>query len=128
MTFQVLTSASTLKIMEVSHNLKKNIEWSRLFFETAVMTSFFPRIKQSFSVNNIFGESVSYLFKYIALDVPPNCICEIHCIALDGFNLNTVHILSSKEKKSQPSHGSNSELLGGKLQCYLCVTQLTPKS
>ena len=40
--------------------------------------------------------------EYLALDVTTNCICEIHCIAavLDGFDLNTVHKLSSKEKKS----------------------------
>ena len=35
---------------------------------------------------------------YLALDVTPNCICEIHCIALDGFDLNSVHQLSIKEK------------------------------
>ena len=27
-----------------------------------------------------------------------NCICEIHFLALDGFNLNTVHKLGIKEK------------------------------
>ena len=26
-------------------------------------------------------------------------ICEIHCLALDGFDLKTVHKLSSKDKK-----------------------------
>ena len=31
----------------------------------------------------------------IALDVTANCICEIHCLALDGFDLNTYHKLSS---------------------------------
>ena len=36
---------------------------------------------------------------YLALDVTASCICEIHCLALDGFDLNTVHQLSSKEKK-----------------------------
>ena len=25
-----------------------------------------------------------------------NCICEIHCLALDGFDLNNVHKLRSK--------------------------------
>ena len=28
-----------------------------------------------------------------------NCICEIHCLAQDGFDLNTVHKLSSQEWK-----------------------------
>ena len=37
--------------------------------------------------------------QYLALDVTANCICEVHCIALDGFDFNTVHQLSSKEKK-----------------------------
>ena len=32
-------------------------------------------------------------------DVTANCQCEIHCLVLDGFNLNTVHKLSSNEKK-----------------------------
>ena len=35
---------------------------------------------------------------YLALDVTANCICEAHCLALDEFNLNTVHKLSNKEK------------------------------
>ena len=33
------------------------------------------------------------------IEITANCICEIHCIALNGFNLNSVHKLSSKEKK-----------------------------
>ena len=36
--------------------------------------------------------------EYLALDITANCICEIHCLALDGFDHNTVHQLSSKEK------------------------------
>ena len=34
-------------------------------------------------------------------------IYEINCLALDGFNLNSVHKLSSKEKLSWQSQGSN---------------------
>ena len=41
----------------------------------------------------------------LAMDVTANCICEIHCLALDGFNLNSVHKLSSKEKKSKAEPG-----------------------
>ena len=38
---------------------------------------------------------------YLALDVTTNnCKCEIRCLALDGFHINTVHKLSSKVKKS----------------------------
>ena len=33
---------------------------------------------------------------YSALDVTANCICEIRCLALDGFDLNSVHKVSSK--------------------------------
>ena len=40
-----------------------------------------------------------HFFLYLALDVTASFICEIHCLALDGFNLNTVHKLSNKEKK-----------------------------
>ena len=36
---------------------------------------------------------------YLALDITAHCICEIHGLALDGFDLNTVQKLSSKEKK-----------------------------
>ena len=36
--------------------------------------------------------------QYLALDVTANCNSEIHFIALDGFDLNTVHKLSSTEK------------------------------
>ena len=32
--------------------------------------------------------------------VTASCINEIQCLAPDGFDLNTVHKLSSKEKKS----------------------------
>ena len=35
----------------------------------------------------------------IVLDVTAYCICEIHWLALNGFNLNAVHKLRSKEKK-----------------------------
>ena len=52
--------------------------------------------------------------QYLAMGVTANCICEIHCIALDGFDLSTVHKLSSKEKKSQLSWASNQGLLGRK--------------
>ena len=31
------------------------------------------------------------------MDITANCICEIHSLALDVFNLNTDHELSSKE-------------------------------
>ena len=58
-------------------------------------------------------EYLHFLF-CLALAVTANCNCEIHCIALDGYNLNTVHKLSSKEKKSQPSWDLNPGLLGGK--------------
>ena len=34
------------------------------------------------------------------LGITADCICEIHCLALDGFKLYTVHPLSSKEKKN----------------------------
>ena len=57
------------------------------------------------------------------LDNTAICICEIHCLALDGVDLNTLHKLGSKEKKSQLSRDSNSGLLSGKLECYLCTMQ-----
>ena len=62
-------------------------------------------------------------FKYLAMDITPTCICEIHCLALDGFDLNTVRKLSSKEKKSQLSQDSNPGLLGGKQEWFLCASQ-----
>ena len=50
------------------------------------------------------------------MDVTANCICDIHCIAIDGFDLNTVHKLSSQEKKSQLRRDSNPGLLDGNQQ------------
>ena len=38
-----------------------------------------------------------------------------HCLTLDGFDLNTVHKLSSKDNL-------NSGLLGGKRECFLYAT------
>ena len=57
---------------------------------------------------------IGHFLYYLALDVTANFICEIQCIALDGFDLNTVYQLSSKEKKSWLSQDWNPELLGGK--------------
>ena len=48
-----------------------------------------------------------FVWWYVALDVTAICICEIHCLAIDGFVLNTVHKLSSKEKTSRQSWDSN---------------------
>ena len=44
---------------------------------------------------------------YFALDVTANCISGIHCLALDGFDLNTVRKLNNKERKSWQSQDSN---------------------
>ena len=63
---------------------------------------------------------------YLALDVTENCICEIQCLALDGFDLNTVHKLSRRERKSWQSWDSKPGLPGGKQECFLCATQVPP--
>ena len=45
------------------------------------------------------------------MDITAKCICENHCLALDGYDLNSVHKLNSKEKKilAEPEfeHGSD---------------------
>ena len=41
----------------------------------------------------------------------------------DGFDLNPVHKLNSKEKKYWQSQDSNPRLLGGKQECFLCAMQ-----
>ena len=51
---------------------------------------------------------------YLDLDVTAYWVCEIHCLALDGFELETVYPLSSKEEKSRQSRDSDLGLLGGK--------------
>ena len=43
----------------------------------------------------------------LGLDVTANCICEIHCLVLNGLDLNSVHKLKSKEEKSWQSQESN---------------------
>ena len=64
--------------------------------------------------------------QYLALDFTANCICEIHCIALDGFDLSTAHKLSSKEKKILTELGFESGAAGwdARMQplCYAHVT------
>ena len=57
----------------------------------------------------------------LALNVTANYICEIDSLALDGFDLNAVHQLSSKDKKRWQSRDSNPGLLGGKQECFLCA-------
>ena len=71
------------------------------------------------------GEKIKevHFLWYLALDITANCICEIHCLALDGFDLNSVHKLSSKDKKSQQSRDPNPGLLGGKQGYFLCAKQ-----
>ena len=59
----------------------------------------------------------------LALSVTAKCICEIRCLALNGFDLNTVYKLCSKEKKSTRSQDLNLGLLGGRH--FLCATQPT---
>ena len=59
--------------------------------------------------------------QYLSLDVTANWIREIHCLALDGFDLNTVHKLSNKEKKYWLSQDLNLGLLGGKQECFHCA-------
>ena len=67
-----------------------------------------------------------HYFLYLAVDVIGNCICEIQCLALDGFDLNTAHKQSCKEKKSWQTRDLNPGLLGGKQECFLCGTQKQP--
>ena len=42
---------------------------------------------------------VQIFLYYLVLDVTANCFCEICCLGLDGFDLNSAHQLSYKEKK-----------------------------
>ena len=65
----------------------------------------------------------TYSSYYLALDIISNSICEIQCLALNGFSINTVHNLISKEKKSWQSRDFNLGLLGGKQQFFLFATQ-----
>ena len=61
---------------------------------------------------------------FVALDVSANCICEMHCLALDGFDLNNVHKLSSKEKSSaDPSFEPGAAELEARMlpQCYVAA-------
>ena len=58
---------------------------------------------------------------YLALDVTANPICEIHYLAPGGFDLNTVHKPSSKEK-ILAEQGFEPGLLGGKQECFICAT------
>ena len=62
----------------------------------------------------------SFLY-YLALDITANCICEIHWLALDGLDLNTVHKLRSKREDYPPSQDSTLGLLAGKQECFLCA-------
>ena len=68
----------------------------------------------------------SVFLYYLAMGITANCICEIFLLALDGFDLNAVHKLSSNEKKSRQSQSSNPRLLGGRQDCFLCATQPPP--
>ena len=45
-------------------------------------------------------EQVKSLLLCLTLNVTANSVCEIHCLALDGFDLNAVHKLIVKRKIS----------------------------
>ena len=62
---------------------------------------------------------------YLVLEVTADCICEIHCIELDGFDVNAAHKLSSKVKNSQREKSWLSRDLNP-LGSFLCVTQPPP--
>ena len=61
-----------------------------------------------------------------ALDITATSICEIHYLALDGFDVNTAHKLSSKEKKYRQSRDWNPALMDGKQECFLYATKPPP--
>ena len=61
---------------------------------------------------------------YLALDVTANCICEIRYLALDGFDLNAVHKLSSKGKNISAQPGF--EPMGVSHPAALCDLWATP--
>ena len=65
-----------------------------------------------------------FFWKYLALDFTANCICEIHCKALDGFNLNTVHPLSSNDNIFGLCRDLNQGLLDGKQECTQIINLL----
>ena len=66
--------------------------------------------------------SPTFLY-YLTQDITADCICKIYCLALDGFDLNTVHKVSSKEKISRRSQDLNLGLLVGKQECFHCAMQ-----
>ena len=75
---------------------------NRAFYLMLHILAYF--VRKSVVLHLPWGPLFSYLFlSDLALDVTANYICEIHCLALDGFKLNTVHQLSNKGKTSQQS-------------------------
>ena len=75
---------------------------------------------ESFRRFEAFLDTLNFFYCW-ALDVTANCICQIICKALDGFDLNTVHKLSCKEKKSWRSWDLNPGLLVGRQESFLCA-------
>ena len=66
--------------------------------------------------------SLDTFLMYFILDVTTNCICEVHCLALDGFDRNALQKLGSKEKRYHTNWYSNLGLLGGKQECNAIAT------
>ena len=59
-----------------------------------------------------------------------HCIYEIHCLALDVFGLNTVHQLSSNEKKISAVPGFEPGAAGweARMHTELCLGQAGERS
>ena len=82
-------------------------------------TTWVAKSSQILALNILSTQLDLFFFVVLSSDITANCIGEINCLALDGFDLYTVHKLSSKEKKYCRSQISNPRLLGGKQECFL---------
>ena len=49
---------------------------------------------------------IECFLQYLAQDITPNGISGIHCLAQDGFDLNTVHKICTKDKKKYQTSGA----------------------
>ena len=92
-------------------------EWPQGWFVNAGVMCCFSQ-----GTHLVIQQHYTYLF-FVVLSFGRHFICEIHCLALDGFDLNTVHKLSSKEKIFRPCQDSNLGLLGWKQVCFFCAMQ-----
>ena len=80
----------------LGYKVKRQLRWQK-FRQSSSRPPPGSTHSKNFHFSSRGKKKISFLLALLALDITANYICEIQYLALDGFDLNTVHKLRSKE-------------------------------